>query len=408
MSLRTLLGGLPRAFWWLWAGSLVNRLTGFVVPFLAVYLTRVRGFSPAAAGALVAGYGAGWGAAMLVGGTLADRIGRRRTMLLGLSGSAAAALGLAAAHAPAAVAAWVVVYGFFAESYFPAVQAAAGDLVPERDRPRAFGLLYWAVNLGFAVGMVVAGALAEASYAALFVGDAVTTLAFAGIVAARFPETRRGAAAAGGFGEALRGLRRTFSDRRLVLLLGLVLANAVVFIQIQVGFPLDAAAHGVAPATFGRLVALNCAVIGVAQPFASRFLPRLDRGRVLAASALCVGTGFGLYAFGHTTAWYALGVLVWTAGEILGNPTAAAVVADLAPEDLAGRYQGALGLTWSLAALVGPLAGGALVASAGSRGLWLACLGAGATIAALHLAVTGPMLRRTFAGTRPASGEAGG
>ena len=37
--------GLPRAFWILFAGTLINRTGGFVLIFLAIYLTEARGFS---------------------------------------------------------------------------------------------------------------------------------------------------------------------------------------------------------------------------------------------------------------------------------------------------------------------------------------------------------------------------
>ena len=50
--------GLPRPFWVLWTGMLVNRAGSFVVPFLAIYLTQARGFSAAQAGIVAALYGA--------------------------------------------------------------------------------------------------------------------------------------------------------------------------------------------------------------------------------------------------------------------------------------------------------------------------------------------------------------
>ena len=80
--------------------------------------------------------------------------------------------------------------GFFGEMYRPSVNAAIGDLVPAADRTRAFGFLYWAINLGFSIAPVLAGLMASKSYTALFVGDAATTLLFALIVWARVPETR--------------------------------------------------------------------------------------------------------------------------------------------------------------------------------------------------------------------------
>ena len=59
--------GLPRVFWWLWTGSLINRIGGFVVPFMALYLTRERALSPAAAGLVVSTYGLGSALGALAG-----------------------------------------------------------------------------------------------------------------------------------------------------------------------------------------------------------------------------------------------------------------------------------------------------------------------------------------------------
>src|SRR6478672_2445135 len=84
---RALSEGLPSTFWWLWAGTLVNRMATFVVPFMALYLTQQRHLSVAWAGLVVSLFGAGGIGASLVGGMLADRIGRRPTMMFSLTAS---------------------------------------------------------------------------------------------------------------------------------------------------------------------------------------------------------------------------------------------------------------------------------------------------------------------------------
>ncbi|HEY2746367.1 MAG TPA: MFS transporter, partial [Polyangia bacterium] len=67
--------GLPRTFWYLWVGALIDRLGTFVYTFLALYLTRARHFSVAHAGFVIALWGAGNFAAGPVGGYLADHLG---------------------------------------------------------------------------------------------------------------------------------------------------------------------------------------------------------------------------------------------------------------------------------------------------------------------------------------------
>ncbi len=84
----------------------------------------------------------------------------------------------------------------------------------------------------------------------------------------------------------------------------------------------------------------------------------------------------------------ALTVLVWTLGEIVYAPVASAYVADIAPEHLRGRYQGAWGFTWGLAFMLGPAIGAAVFAWS-AEALWLGC-GALGVLAALLLLAAQP------------------
>lgn len=85
-TLRRNLRELPPAALVLFAGSFVNRFGSFVMTFLILYLTR-RGFSPQQAGAAVSLYGLGGVVASVLGGELADRICRTRTITLSMFGS---------------------------------------------------------------------------------------------------------------------------------------------------------------------------------------------------------------------------------------------------------------------------------------------------------------------------------
>src|SRR5260370_26369704 len=165
-----LLGGRRRGFWILWTGALINRMGGFVMPLIALYLTGERGRTVEEAGFIVALLGAGSLASGPMGGFLADHIGRRRTLIFALVGGAAAMLHLCFARAPAHIAAAAFLLGLLGDLYRPAVSAAVADLVPAPDRVRAYGLLYWGVNLGFAIGAAGGGGLASRRTALRFAG----------------------------------------------------------------------------------------------------------------------------------------------------------------------------------------------------------------------------------------------
>src|SRR3954466_14776545 len=192
MTLRQRFGrsDLPSTFWYLWMGTVVNRLGGFAVPFLMLYLTARLGMTPAAAALLVSVLGAGSFFAQLSGGELADRLGRRPVMMLSFFIAPVAMIVLGLTHDPLLLVVAIFVLGFFTDLYRPAVSAAIVDLVPAERRTRAFGYIYWAINLGAALAPIVAGFLANFDYFLLFVGDAVTTAVFGAIVLWRVPETQ--------------------------------------------------------------------------------------------------------------------------------------------------------------------------------------------------------------------------
>jgi len=81
---------LPRSVRLLVAARAVNQLGAFSLAFLTVLLSRGFGASLTVAGAVSAGFGLATIPSRLLGGRLADQIGRRRTILIGLGGYAVA------------------------------------------------------------------------------------------------------------------------------------------------------------------------------------------------------------------------------------------------------------------------------------------------------------------------------
>lgn len=391
---RALAGDLPAPFWVLWTGTLVNRCGMFVVPFLAIYLTRERGFSPSQAGLVAALYGAGATLAGAIGGVLADRVGRRATLVGALALGGAAMIGLGFARRIEVIAPATFLVALITEMYRPAVQAATADLVRPEHRVRAFGLVYWVVNFGAAVGLTLGGLLATVSFTLLFVLDGVTSMLFALLIARGVPETRPARAAGAHAPRAeLAGFLAPFRDPALARFLALSFVMAFVFMQHNTALPLDLVAHGLSSAQYGAVVALNGVLIVALQPFLGPLLARHDRSRVLALGALVVGIGFGFNAIAGTAPMYALGVVVWTLGEMAVLPVANAVVADLAPAETRGRYQGAYGMAFGLATCLAPALGSWVLQHLGHVTLWLGTFALGALVAAGHLAL-GPTLRR--------------
>ncbi|MFC7218691.1 MDR family MFS transporter [Streptomyces polyrhachis] len=384
-ALRESVRGLPRAFWWLWTSTLVNRLGAFVATFMAIYLTLESGYSASYAGFVVALHGLGGVVGSVGGGVLADRLGRRPTLLLSQGATAATVTLLGFVQQPAAIAAVAFAVGATSNASRPAVQAMMADLVPERDRVRAFSLNYWAINLGFAVSATGAGFLAEYSYRAGFLVEGAMTLLCAVLVFVKLPESRppHGSQAknAGGGGSEV-GLRTVARDRRFMGMVGLSFLISLVFCQGGLTLPVAMGADGFTSSDYGLVVAANGVLIVALQIPLTRAIEHRDPRRLLIVSALLAGYGFGLTAFAGSLVVYALTVCVWTVGEMINAPTQAGLVVRLSPVHGRGRYQGVYSMSWSVAALVAPLLGGWAIDAFGAGWLWAACAVLG-TVAAV-------------------------
>ncbi|MFI6462878.1 MDR family MFS transporter [Streptomyces sp. NPDC050528] len=380
---RETVSGLPREFWWLWTSTLVNRLGAFVSTFMALYLTLDRGYSATYAGLVASLYGLGGVVSSIGSGVLTDRIGRRPTLLIAQSSTAASVALLGFMHDPVAIAAVACLVGAASNASRPAVQAMMADIVRPEDRVRAFSLNYWAINLGFAISSMAAGFIAEVSYRAGFLLEAGMTAICAIVVFLRLPESRPTVAATGAGGkEPAVGLGTVLRDGRFMSVVGLSFLVALVFQQGSVGLPVAMGEAGFTPADYGTAIAVNGFLIVVLQIPVTRLIEHRDAKRLLVVSSILAGYGFGLTAFAGSVGVFALTVCVWTLGEMINAPTQTGLVVRLSPVQGRGRYQGMYTLSWAVAALVAPLMSGFVIDRFGAEWLWGMCavVGTGAAV----------------------------
>lgn len=380
MSLRDRLRALPPAAWILLGGTFINRFGSFVIPFLVLYLTR-NGYSIAQAGVAVGAYGAGHVMASMLGGHLADRIGRRNTIALSMFASAGAMLALSQARGYGAILILTALTGTAAELYRPASSALLVDLVGREQSVFAFGVYRFAVNLAFAAGPATAGFLADRSFFYLFLGDALTSMVFGAIALASLPHGLRTYSSQERFGEAI----RVASGNRpfLLFLLATVFITLVDF-QMGSTFALHVKSVGLPTRAFGLLISLNGLLIVFFELMITNFSLRFRPQPVIALGYFLSGLGFALTAFARTMPALAATVVVWTMGEMISSPMATAYVAQLAPEQYRGRYMGLFVFTWSIGMLIGPPLGTLLFAH-NPMLLWAACGALGVLSASMLL-----------------------
>lgn len=364
--------GLPPLAWRLLGATTLSALgNGLVLPFLVVYLHDVRGLPTSVAGLVVAWQALVGFALAPLGGAVIDRVGPRPVLLAGpvVTAAGVAAMGQARTTGQAFAAASLLAVG--GAALWPGGATLMARLVPEETRQRAFGIQFMLLNLGIGVGGLLAGLLVDVgrprTFEVLYLADAVTFLGYAAVVATMRgvggPVPRDPEQAAGGYRDVLR-------DRAMVrvALVSLVMLTCG-YGAIEVGYPAFATqVAGVSP----RLVAFGYVGNTVTIVLGQLYVIRLLQGRSRSRTISLVGVVWAL-------SWLLLGLaglaerptlvtglvlatpVLFAVGETLWQPVLPALVNELAPETLRGRYNALGSLTWALAGMLGPALSGLLI-----------------------------------------------
>lgn len=303
--------------------------------------------------------------ASIVGGTLCDRIGRRMTFLLGLSGIIAGSV-LFLLKSPFL---FVVVYAYVGFSLGLRTVGGQGYLI-DAARPESLGVLSayytWGMTLGGALGNLIAGPIVDRTSFAYFgwLALAVSSVLVLGVgsLLPRIQSAEPQAPAAGeekprrglGYGELIREPR--------ILVLGALRflptcywGVAGIFIPLWLYRTTQSVAMVAWYGTISQVVAsLAQWLVGTVSDRIGRRTPTLIAlGTLVVAISGIALTGhmaWGLYVFGTLAASAA-----WSMSALMPG-----LVSDAASSDQRGRTLGFLHLLWNTGMLVGSLMGGAL------------------------------------------------
>ena len=397
--------GLPLMFWGLWVTLLILWMGRFVTSFLSMYLVSDMHVSAGVAGTIVSMYGFGGIFGCLYGGALSDRFGRPAMIDIGNLGSAAMLVLLAFIGNPWIMAIALLAYGAISSMPTPAVAAYVSDVVPFRKQKRAYSLQTWAANFGFAIGPIIANQLVKISYALMFYAEAAV-LVFATILMIVFfkevglgkrprgevAPARASQAAESAAGNAVehavkqtgesqrpqrfsvwRSYRRACADGALMSMVVLMFLYTLAYYQIVSGLPISMTQIGLGTDEYSSLLTINGGLLCLLQIPAIGLFQRMSNTRVLVLGMSITAVGYAFQIGANSWVAFAIATVLWTLGELGTFPIAATTVANIAPKDVRGTYQGLYNLVWSLSNAFSPLVGGWILNAFGSRVLWICC-----------------------------------
>jgi MFS family permease len=394
---------LPREVWLLQLGGVMNSFgNGLVLPFLVIYLHDVRGFGLGISGLVVAVSAAAQLTAGLVAGPLVDRFGPRRVLGAGLVLQGAGFGLFTLVRSPWQAFVLIAIEGAGSAGFWPSQSTLIARLTPPARRHAAYAQQRVTMNLGLGLGGLAGGLIASvahpSSFTILFLIDAVTFIAYVGVL--RFVHDP-------GIAEEERSetpatYRAVLRDRLFVRLW------ALNFLFVTAGYslfnlvPPFARDHAhLSEKQIGVVFSVNTGLIVVMQLPISRLIEGRRRLRALALMPLLwivswILVDAGGYWRSGTVAFIVIAIAVglFGIGECFHGPAHQALVAEIAPDHLRGRYFAVHSLSWGLAGTVGPAAGGFLLASA-PFALWPAAA-AVCLIAALGSLLTEPQVPERF------------
>ncbi|RKF46467.1 MFS transporter [Bacillus wiedmannii] len=347
-------------------GTLFARFaTSMSIPFLAIYLTTVKGVSAGMTGAIIGTSALVGVFASFIGGNLSDRFGRNMIIIWSMVAWVFVFIGFSLANHVLSFFLLNALNGLCRSFFEPTSRALLSDLTKPEYRLLVYNLRYGAINVGVAIGPLVGLQIGSAKSTIPFLVAAGVYILYTAILAFQFkkypiekkkvniekPVTML---------NAVRILRKDVVF--LVALIGIILSNCGFSHLTTTVSQYFANAHifqdGVT--LFSYMLALNAIVVVVIQypviQICKKYTP---------LTSIMVGTLFvsgGVFGFGIAESMLgaAICTIIFTVGEVLMFSMTDVFIDDIAVSHLKGTYFGVMGFS-GIGAVIGPWLGGVLL-----------------------------------------------
>ncbi|MBP1755215.1 MAG: transporter [Firmicutes bacterium] len=369
--------GLPRNMYIMFGATVINRFGDFVMPFLTMYLTIKIGLSIEVAGIIVTVCSLIGIPSSLIGGKLADEIGRKRTYMIAQAGAALALVPCAFLTNPAVIVVFLMLSTFFHGAVRPPMNAIITDMLSPEQRQSGFSLQYLGINIGVALGPIVAGFLFKNLLPLLFIGDALTSfiamfLIWRNVKEVKADELKKTVYTEQEKEEKGNVLTALLKRPQITFFLLTYIIYSFIYTQHRFSLPLTAEAiFGESGASkFGILMSINAftvlfCTVGVTS-LTKRFRPLIN----ITIAGIFYAMGFGMLGFVNSYPFFIMSTVIWTIGEILVVTNFGVYLADNSPSNFRARFNAIGSLSWSIGAALGTSIAGKFIEEIGLNYIW--------------------------------------
>ncbi|ELJ9222415.1 MFS transporter [Staphylococcus pseudintermedius] len=354
---------MPKEIWWLVIGMAIN-ITGasFLWPLNTIYMNEELDKSLSTAGLVLMVNSFGMIVGNLLGGTLFDKLGGYRTIMLGTIVSLCATILLNFFHGWPWYAIWLIMLGFGGGMIIPAIYAMAGAVWPQGGR-QTFNAIYLAQNIGVALGAALGGFVAELSFNYIFMANLAMYVIFFFIALFQFNMDYQATVKHQETLENVAHIQNKKHFTALILLCVMFALCWIAYVQWQTTIASFTQSIGISMSQYSLLWTVNGVLILVGQPL---ILPIIHLIKGQLKKQLYFGLvvfifSFFVTSFATSFSIFVVGMVIMTFAEMFVWPAVPTIANNLAPKGREGVYQGIVNSASTVGKAFGPLVGGILV-----------------------------------------------
>jgi MFS family permease len=350
----------PSQFWLILTGLLLAETgSSLIWPFMTIYLRSTLDIPLAVVASLITITSLTTLASSFITGPIADHVGRKGMMVVGLLMVSGLFIAMAFTESLAGWAILMFLRGLFIPSYRVGADAMIVDLTKPENRQEAYSLVRMVGNAGIAIGPSIGGFLVSRSYNISFFSAAMAFLFFSVLILVFSRETLPKNVAGDIKENQSRGMGPILRDRAFMALIVTytltIMGNAVLMMLLAVYAKEN---FSIPEYQYGFIMATNAVMVVLFQYPVTLVTKKFSALPVLALGAMFYTLGIGGVAFGSSFTSFWICMVILTIGELIMSPTITTLVANIAPADMRGRYMSAYGLTWGVGVGIGPVIAG--------------------------------------------------